>query len=239
MTVLIMQGGKFEVPEKCSDCGAVPTVQEMEKELAPRRYERPCVFCGTRIRIASGTWKHFHRPDVDRNTWSMDTQFEEEPHWEWLTHTPFGTFDIRAHVVCAKAGMRHADYTGRAEKTKAVPPGGMPTEMVLEKCSQCALTPTVDDLAVVAARAYGSGPGPCVYCGKPIRLEKLEVTHFWWDGQHCEKWQWGEMRFEKYIMWSGYEPGGRSLYFNGHVDCAIRAMPYHVKLEDQPGCDCK
>jgi hypothetical protein len=240
MITLAMHGGVFQVPEKCQDCGAVPTVIAMEKELAPRPYERPCCFCGGRIRVVSGTWKHFHRPDGKRgNTWSMDTAFEEEPHWDWLTSTPYGTFDIRGHEVCARAAMRHADYTGKREKPKEIPQGGIPTETVLEKCHQCGQTPTAEDMAVVAARAYGSGPGPCVYCGKPIRLEKLEVTHFWWDGQHCEKWQWGGMRFEKYVMWSTYLPGTGGLYFNGHLDCTLRAMPYHVFREDQPGCNCK
>jgi hypothetical protein len=246
MTILVVQGGKFEVPKKCADCSSPFSVHDMLGELLSlSRPDRPCVFCGTSIKVTSGTWKHFHKPDVEKNTWSMDAAFEYEPHWEWLERSPHGGLDVRAHVSCARARMKFANFenSSRQPVPETVPPGGMPVEMGLETCHQCGQTPTVEDLAVVAARNYAGGPGPCVYCGKTIRLEKLSITHFWWDGEHCEKWQWGDWRWEKFLHWSGWTSDEKSKYialnFNGHYDCTLKAMPYHVWLEDQPRCNCK
>lgn len=244
MTILAVQGGKFEIQESCAVCRSSLAVQDMIRELSSLSSpDRPCVFCGTPIKVIRGRWSHFHRPEVEEITWSMDTAFEYEPYWEWLEHTPYGGFDVRAHVPCAKARMKFANFSKAVHGwPEAVPPGGLPAKRGLDTCAQCGQTPTLEDLAVVAARNYALGPGPCVYCGKPIKLEKLEVTHFWWDGRHCEHWQWGKWSWEKFLHWSGWASNEKSKYvaldFNGHYDCAMKAMPYHVWLEDQPKCSC-
>lgn len=240
MITLAMHGGVFQVPEKCADCGSVPTVFDLQSHLLRWPDKKPCVFCGDPIRVTGGSWKHFHRPDGDPgDTWGLDGGMTWQPHWQWMSKTPYGTLDVLTHKFCAKRRMIYADFSATYPvRPEIVPPAGLPREAGLIKCIECSLVPTQEDLARVAARVYSLGPGPCVYCGKPILLEKLDLTHFHWDGEHRDQWLGGDQRFEKHLVWHGHEDGVGSLKFTGHFDCALKAMPYHVWLEDRPGCGC-
>lgn len=235
MRTIEVHGAKIEIPDHC-DCGstcsdevAAAHVQDWNKS------GRKCAFCGRLIRVASLTMKHYHKDRDDPDTWSSSEWAVIEPNWSWLSSGPYGRVQIDVHVSCCKESMPYAEFEKSPleyERPEVIQEEQMPPRILRNPCRTCGADPTDEDVRRVAARVFNF-MGPCVYCGRRIKLRKLVLFHGPLTGEHTGRWHFSDYGQEPTLCWQGYMDSGsyKLLEFSGHLFCAHHAMGHAEWLE--------
>jgi len=237
-----MDGARVKIPDSCA-CGAVCTDADVKRHLWDwNKSGDQCSFCGKLIRVSQLEMRHYHNlgpkdwsplrkhPHVEEEfRWSSTDWAEYEPNWKWMAHSNGYNADIKVHISCAMNGMPYGNFRETVyNRPEGIPEGfGLP-EARLDPCYVCCVIPTQEDLARVAGRIY-SFLGPCVYCGEPVRLKSVKLTHGSWGGGHTGHWHFETFNREEMLSWCGYSVVGSchtSLEFSGHMRCATKAMPF-------------
>jgi len=243
--VFEMDGARVEIPAPCA-CGAICTDQDVKRHLWDwNKSGDLCSFCGTLIRVAALKMKHHHllgpkdwspirkhphlRNPEEEARWASEDWAQYEPNWQWMAHSHEYTANIKVHISCAMKGMPHGNFRETVyNRPQFIPEAfGLP-EAHLDPCAVCGVLPTEEDLARGAARIY-SFLGPCVYCGEPIRVKSIKLTHGSWGGEHTGHWHFDTYKREDMLMWCGYSIEGSThsmLEFTGHESCAMKAMSF-------------
>lgn len=224
--MLEAEGVRFEMPDRCK-CGAICTDAEAIAHLRQWDHLRKlCAFCGEPIRIVFMKLNHVHKSKIDEEGWGVTNTYRSEDHYDWSGHSPYGWFEVNAHISCAKKGMLYANFEHiEYDRPRVIPEGGMPKCWPMP-CETCKALPTKEDIRKVAALVY-SFMGPCVYCNQPIKLNTLQVQHRSLAGEHLGYWHFKEYWGEGTLKWWGHRPDNfERLEFNGHLLCAVKAMPH-------------
>lgn len=226
MRTFLAEGVRFEMPDRC-ECGSVCTDADAVAHL--RQWDgllKLCAFCGEPIRIAFMKLDHVHKSKTDEEGWGVTNTYEQEDHFDWSTHTPYGWFDIKAHIACAKKGMPYANFEKiNWDRPRVIPEGGMPKCYPM-RCKTCKKLPTEEDIRKVVALVY-SFMSPCVYCNQAIQLKTIELQHGSLTGEHTGRWHFKNYRRDGFLNWWGYRPDNyERLEFDGHLSCAVKAMPH-------------
>lgn len=237
MRTIEANGARIGIPDRC-DCGATCSDEIAADHVNDwNKSGRKCAFCGDLIRVVSFTMKHYHKGKPDeKDTWSSADCAEYEEHWTWLESQLWGRVNIDAHVSCAKWFMPHADFEKIVygfERPKTISDAEMPKEISRGPCLMCGVVPTDEDVRRVAARVF-SFRGPCVYCGKRIRLRSLTLFHGSLAGEHTGNWHFEDYETDPTLSWAGYRFDTKEhqrLEFVGHLTCAVKAMPHAQWIE--------
>lgn len=228
-------GATIQIPDKC-DCGATcPDEIAADHVHDWNKSGKHCSFCGELIRVVSFTMKHYHKEGDEPERWSSADWAEYEPNWSWFESGMFGRVAIEAHASCAKKAMRYANFEKiiySIDRPKEIADAEMPKEIVCAgPCLMCGVVPTDEDIRRVAALIFNF-KGPCVYCGKRIKLRSLTLFHGDLCGRHLGRWHFSDYEFEATLHWRAYsEEVKQHLEFVGHLECAHKAMPHAVWYE--------
>ncbi len=236
MRTIETNGARVKIPDRC-DCGASCSDKIAVDHVHDwNRSGRKCAFCGDLIRVASFTMKHYHKQGDEAARWSSANWAEYEPHWSWLDSGLYGRVNIEAHVSCAKKAMPYASFDKIVysfERSKVISDNDMPKQISCGPCLMCGVVPTDDDVRRVAALVFNF-LGPCVYCGKRIKLRSLTLFHGSLAGKHADRWHYEDYDREPTLHWAGFRFDVKEytrLEFVGHLMCATKAMPHAEWLE--------
>jgi hypothetical protein len=236
MRTIEANGAKITIPGRC-DCGETCSDEVAADHVHDwNKSGRKCAFCGEIIRVISFTMKHYHKLGNEAARWSSDSWPGYEDHWEWLDSGLHGRVNIRVHVSCAKDAMPYANFerfTYSSDRPEVIADNEMPKEISRGPCLMCGIVPSDEDVRQVAARVFNFF-GPCVYCGKRIKLRSLTLFHGSLTGEHTGRWHFEDYDREPTLSFSGYRFDVKEytrLEFVGHLMCATKAMPHAEWLE--------
>jgi hypothetical protein len=98
--------------------------------------------------------------------------------------------------------------------------------MALDRCPLCGAIPSEQDARAVAQYVHCLRD-PCCYCGESIKVRSIKLKHG--TRLPCDRWFYESFDRESTLDWGAHEGKDHSFRmfsFQGHLSCALKAMPY-------------